>query len=52
MSKERVAIDAEEGKMNAGTLFDEENKFVFNNKKVDKETINKLGIKIYKKVLK
>lgn len=38
-----------EGKLNSGTLFDEENTFVFGYTKIDRETLNKLNIKIYKK---
>lgn len=38
----------EEGKMNSGTLFDENNKFVFASKKLTNEDIERLGIKIKK----
>lgn len=38
-----------EGKMQTGTLFDEKNKFLFNNKKLTQEEVENLGIKIFEK---
>lgn len=40
---------SKEGKMNQGTLFDENNTFLFLNKKLSLEQVKDLGIKIYKK---
>lgn len=38
-----------EGKMNSGTLFDENNTFVFEQNELSHEDVRNLGIKIYKK---
>lgn len=40
----------EEGKMNSGTLFDEDNQFVFHNKELTLNQVQDLGIKIKKLV--
>lgn len=35
--------------MNSGTLFDEENQFVFHSKPLTLKQVKELGIKVYKK---
>lgn len=37
------------GKMNMGTLFDEDNKFILGDKPISHEEVEKMGIKIYRK---
>lgn len=47
-----TCVITEAGKMNQGTLFDEENQFVFHSKSLNLKQVRDLGIKVYKKEMK